>query len=461
MLKRLLVACIALALVGCVERSPRSGEQNGTINTNIAIEDPTITPGMSYDGVDEADEIDLPSEPCGMLNDQRTINIFIENSGSMNGFINEQSDFQNAIQKMIVLLKNYYSKENIHLFYINSQIHAQTIPAGKDPADFAEEMLKKNKFNSVGNTRSTDLNELVKLVLGDTNDKDISILISDCIYSISGKGTSKTLLGNCQNKTMDAFMEKSRTMDNLATLIVRLESHFKGGYWDYSHPSGTASQTLDCERPYYMCVIGSDSAISEFNKYIDVEKMQGYSEKYFLSSKDVSDAYHMFVQGQYSKGKMRKVKNELCALEGVDNKHDVQLAVAVDLAAFPFTEKEKLNLDNYSIENSNYELISVEVIDDMKLSPNDKPVVKNNGCTHVLLIDKVGAVSDFSVKVKRTMPEWVSKFSSSDDTGIGNDEEEQGKTFGIEYFVRGIFDAYCENANDKGNFIEMKFKVKK
>lgn len=362
---------------------------------------------------------------------------------------------------MIVLLKNYYSKENIHLFYINSQIHAQTIPAGKDPADFAEEMLKKNRFNSVGNTRSTDLNELVKLVLGDANDKDISILISDCIYSISGKGASKTLLGNCQNKTMDAFMEKSKTMDNLATLIVRLESHFKGGYWDYLHPSGKSSQTLDCERPYYMCVIGSDSAMSEFNKYIDVEKMQGYSEKYFLSSKDVSDAYNMFVQGQYSKGRMKKVNNEPCSLEDVDYNHDVQLAIAVDLSAFPFTEKEKLNLDNYSIENGSYELASVEVIDDKKLSPNDKPVVKNNGCTHVLLINKVGAVSDFSVKVKRTMPEWVSKYSSSDDTGIGNDEEEQGKTFGIEYFVSGIFEAYCENAKDKGNFIEMKFKVKK
>ena len=56
----------------------------------------------------------------------------------------------------------------------------------------------------------------------------------------------------------------------MSTTIIQLYSQFNGGYWDYQHPTGQASQTLNCKRPYYMCVIGENSLVGTSNNKFDV-----------------------------------------------------------------------------------------------------------------------------------------------------------------------------------------------
>lgn len=380
-----------------------------------------------------------------------TINIFIENSGSMNGFINDESEFQDAIQKMMVLLKYYYDAEFIKLNYINTAIHPQHVPASVKIEDFAVQMLQPSLFTHKGNVGSTDLNDIVDLILNQVDENSISILISDCIYSIKGNGTTPVLLAGCKNKTMGAFLEKTKECPDLATTIVHLTSHFNGSYWDCHHPTGKASQTLNCERPYYMCVIGTNANLENFNEHINVDEMRGYKNKYILSCSDYSDCNYSALISSNRKSTFRikgampyKVLEHARARGG-----QFQFAIAADLSQLPMSSTEKLDINSYDVIQGAYEVVGVHEVDPIHMHPTDKAIVESYNLTHEIIVSSNQYPTDVVIGVKKGIPQWVKDVSSTDDTSIDKDDSEKMKTFGLEYFVTGISDAYKEASPNK------------
>lgn len=107
----------------------------------------------------------------------------------MNGYINGNTEFKSAIQDMLVLLKYEYEEKNINLFFINSQIHPINIDT--DLTGFASALNAKSF--KVGAVASSNLNNVFKQVLSKTSKDTVSILISDCIYSIKGNKTEDLL----------------------------------------------------------------------------------------------------------------------------------------------------------------------------------------------------------------------------------------------------------------------------
>ena len=130
----------------------------------------------------------------------QTLHVFIENSGSMNGYINNASDFQMAVGRAIQLMKFKYDQENIKTYYINTKVSEKVRPDGTDLYAFVQEMLERREFTRTGGTASTDLNDIVKNVLGYVDESNTAILISDFIYSLpSTNGVTTSLLYKCQN----------------------------------------------------------------------------------------------------------------------------------------------------------------------------------------------------------------------------------------------------------------------
>ena len=384
------------------------------------------------------------------------INIFIENSASMNGFINDASDFQNAILALTSKLKNNYGKDNLILGFINASIVPQH---GEDPYQIVNKMLVKSNFTSAGPTSTTDLNNLIKLVLNNTDNNTLSFFISDCIYSIKGTGTTPSLLGKCQNGTMDVFMERMNDTKDLSMLFIRMESNFNGGYWDYLHPSGKASQQLtNKNRPYFLCVVGTHDNIVAFSKDISIEELPGYSQQYYLSGKDLSKTFYTVVSNPFKTGAI-SVESDASVLIRRDG--NLRFAIAVNLTDFPMTEEEKTNPGSYSVDG-NFIIESIEPINNrFSTNPAEKKKVVDNNCTHYIVVSPQGHPGDFSIHIKRQVPSWVADFSSDDDTGISNDnEEELKKTFGIMYFVNGVADAYREKSREKDYYFTMNIKVK-
>ena len=401
----------------------------------------------------------------------QTLHVFIENSGSMNGYINNASDFQMAVGRAIQLMKFRYDQENIKTYYINTKVSERVRPDGTDLYAFVQEMLERKEFTKTGGTASTDLNDIVKKVLSYVDENNTAILISDFIYSLpSTKGVTTSLLYGCQNLTMSAFLEKTKEMPkgvSLATNLVQLYSYFDGHYWHWEKPTGKDYVSLKCSRPYYLCILGTDNNVREINsdKGIVIQDLKGYKNQFTISNKDVSRANYTVFDTKYKKGTYKHSTNQDEPIHAIthakaNNVNEFELGVAIDLSDFSMSETDKLDKANYEVFG-NYRIVSIEEINVAKLtSPIDKKLIEKYHCTHAIVLACTGFPNDFSISIKRGLPQWVLQSSSTDDRNIRDDESEQAKTFGLSYFVEGIADAYKHLDKDKNNFMTMNVSVK-
>lgn len=448
--KFLLIILSFILLASCSRNPSRSGRDVKSVETKETTQ-----------VINQTEKTD-PVIPQGRYNVKPAVNIYIENSGSMNGFINQTSEYQDAIQNMVVWLEYYYDTKNIKLHYINEKIILKEKPQNLPLPDFAQLMLTPVEFKSNGNGASTNLNSIISMILNRTNDNTISILLSDNIYSISGSQTAPVLLSECKNKTLQAFLGKSKELENLhqqslSTTIIQLNSQFKGNYWDYKHPVGKASQQLNCKRPYYMCVIGTNDLISDFNDKINVNEMNGYQNKYTLTEIEELNPICGVLVNTYKIGRFRKIDSTTIR-EAMPDKHKnvFAMAIAVDLKDIPLSDDEKCDVRLYEA-TEDYIIDEVVKIENAKVAPVDMQATQN--CTHIIKISTLNrTIPSFTLKMKRELPEWVDKSSSIDDTKIGTDRDEQNKTFGLKYFVTGIKEAYDKGAD---NYFEINIVVNK
>lgn len=445
----LFTACVFIACARVGGSNHTVDSDTTTITVNTTVTQPTISVN--------------PNE----VKPIQTLHVFIENSGSMNGYINSSSDFQMAIGRAIQLMKFKYGENNIKTYYINTRVTQKIRPEGTNLYTFVQQMLQQSQFTSSGSTASTDLNDIVKNVLDSVDENNTAVLISDFIYSLpSTHGVTTSLLYGCQNLTMSAFLQKTQALPqgvSLATNLVQLCSNFNGHYWHWERPTGSQYVNLNCTRPYYLCVLGTDCNVKDFNKSIDIISLQGYKNQFTISNKDMSDAAYTVLDTKYKVGSYRHANDS--AIHSITharkNSHnEFELGIGINLSDFSMSDSDKLDVANYTINHGNYVIKQIEQIDTTTLpNPTDKILVRKNHCTHAIILECTGFPNDISISIKRKLPSWVSNASSTDDRCIATDTNEQTKTFGLSYFVAGISDAYNYLANDKQNFTTINIRV--
>lgn len=405
------------------------------------------------------------------------VHVFIENSGSMNGYINETSDFQEAIGNALAKMQMKPCFSEIKAYYVNQKIHATPeINESTELYKFVQKMLQKEEFTTSGTHKvdpgrsTSDLNKIIGKILNDTavnyvDENNTAILISDCIYSLDNNNQSS--LSGCKNLTMLEFGKKVKKNPNLslATNIIQLTSKFKGKYWTWDKPTGNQYVNLNCQRPYYMCVIGTDANVRQFNKSINISELEGYKNQYTISNNEVSNSAFTVLESKYRVGLFRHNKGTtIHEINKVSCNSNGQFgfSIGVDLSHFTMSESDKIDESNYKITCGDYTLESIEAVDLKKItSPTDCQLLKDNNCTHIITVSCSGFPTDLTIDIKRTVPSWIKESSSDDDRRILSSNDEQMKTYGIEYFVRGISDAYLEMARDAENFMTINVKVKK
>jgi len=390
------------------------------------------------------------------------INVYIENSGSMNGYINGNTEFKAAIQDLLVLLKYQYDEKNINLFFINSQIHPTAL--NNDLTGFASSLNTKNF--KVGNTAVSDLNNVFKQVLHKTKKDTMSILVSDCIYSIHGNKTQE-LLSNEKSLTKDAFLTKSKENLNLSTTIVKLNSHFNGNYWDMNNKKTLLKNEL---RPYYITIIGDEKAMDNFNSNIELtaEKVNGYQNKYVLRSQPKkTKVFYSLINTTFDKGsyKVSRDENSTGGIHSIEdikidsrNGDDFIFSIAVDFSSVPTEADYITDISNYNA--TGYKILKIVPFDNKSVKPNSLNSVKriNAHPTHIITVQSPkNDYSDFVLKLAKNAPEWIANTNIEDDTNV---EANIGKTFGFKYLAEGISEAY-EIATKSNTYAELPIKIKK
>lgn len=360
------------------------------------------------------------------------VNVYIENSGSMDGYVKGVTEFEQAVYNYLTDIKISKFTDSLNLNYINSDI----IPQGSDISDFIEK-LEPSTFKIKGGNRGvSDISNVLKSILGETQGNEIAILVTDGIFSPGrGKDASEYLV-NQQIGIKSTIAEYLEKQPNAAFVLYQLSSKFT------SQKGRTSNEDIcyynkddkkifiDAQRPFYIWLIGPMKQLDELRSKVPDSKFKGSGIQNAFSitcgNKEVNYAVKMG-SGKFDLDK-KSPKNTIKNLEkdtrGKQN--SARFSVNANLSGFL--------LDNeYLKNNSNYELSSKDF--NMTISE-----AANNpfGYTHQLNLSSESVHKGIvSIKLKTQIPSWVDEIND-DDGSIPL----EGKTYGIKYQIGGIYEAF-------------------
>jgi hypothetical protein len=331
------------------------------------------------------------------------INVYLENSASMDGYVKGVTEFETAIYNLLGDFKISGLCDSLNLNYIN-----KTIPYKKQnalPADIQDfiEKLEPSDFKQSGGDRSvSDLKNILSTVLKTVNDKNAAVLISDFVFSPGKNANAQDYLNNQGVGIKIDFAEKLKDFD-LSAVVIQLQSNFDGLYYDKTDKP----LSFKGKRPYYVWIFGSTQQISSIlNKKVLDNIKGGYSNRLVLQSiKEISEPNYKILYspkiGSFSAKQLNaKIISDASASKDNQNKGLFGFNVAVDFSNSLQDANYFLDTNNYILSNRKYQL-KVETI-------TDKNDASLSGFTHLLKL-QTSELRDEVLKIDLVgkTPSWV------------------------------------------------------
>lgn len=366
------------------------------------------------------------------------INVYLENSASMDGYVSGVTEFETAIYNLLGDFKISKVCDSLNLNYINNSIpfsKKNALPA--DIQDFIEK-LEPSTFRQKGGDRSvSDLKNIINTVLKTVNDRNAALLISDFVFSPGKSLNAQDYLNNQGVGIKIDFAEKIKEFD-LSAVIIQLESNFEGTYYDKTNKP----IPFKGKRPYYIWIFGSNQQVSSIldKKILDNIK-GGYLKRLVLQSeKEQSQPNYKILSspkiGDFSRTELNnKIIADASLSKNNQNKGFFGFNLAVDFSNSVQDQSYFLDTTNYVLSNASYQL-EVEPIS----NKNDPSL---SSFTHLVKLKTTDLRNEtLEIQVVGQTPNWVYNSSSIDDSNILNEISEQQKTFGLQYLIEGVSDAF-------------------
>ncbi|MBR1933810.1 MAG: hypothetical protein IJ841_09015 [Prevotella sp.] len=343
-----------------------------------------------------------------------TIKVYVENSGSMDGYMCEGSELKDAVYSYVSTLGSY--ADTVELNYINSMI----VPFKGDIKTFINNLNAASFKKTGGNKTNSDIADMLDQILKSLRANDIAIFVSDCILDVP-QGNAKDYLVNRQIDIRNAFVKKLQEDGNIGVEIFRLESKYSGMYYYYKG----GERLTDVKRPYYMWVIGNKHALAHVNRKVPFSQIKHGVVDYFAYS--TYEEVPFEITNQFG-----LVLNPCKCKTSINGQYTIK--IQTDLSTMLQEEKMTADVTRYKTQNPRVRVVSVEKISSTK-DPN----------THVLTlnIDKgISACGEYIKYVQPETPYWLD--SANDETG-DSIKKNINKTTGIKNIILGVSDAYSEH----------------
>lgn len=385
------------------------------------------------------------------------VKVFIENSGSMDGYVRNTTEFEAALSDLLVQIQYKYENENLNINFINTKVYPSVV---HEVNDFVESLEPSDAPYKVGNRSVSKLNEVLKMILDSTSQKNISILVSDCIYSLESNKDTEGALEFQKSLTKGAFLEKSKEFA-FSTIILKMNSMFEGTYYDKNNKTTELEGNL---RPYYIWIIGSEEQIMEFSDNINLKSLKGFENSYVLSNSSFNKQPFFTVLAETNKiGSFKQTDRRAREVNSINNVEfedgKFQFSIAIDLKDIPVDKAYLANSNNYKVPDG-FDVVAINKIDQNLMPPNDFTKVSKTSATHFITIsmNPKYLVKNLQLELSNQIPEWVKESNSSDDTNI---TEELNKTFGLLYLVQGVSGAYRTIDPNNISYFKIEVKIKK
>lgn len=352
------------------------------------------------------------------------VNVYIENSGSMDGYVKGQTEFEQIVYNYLVNLKLAKITSELNLFYINSKL----LPQQDDVQDFIEK-LEPSSFKAKGGNRgSSDISNMIGLIMKEMNDSTVSIFVSDCIFS-PGKGRDAgDYLNNQQIGIKNAVGQYFNAHPKLAVMGYRCLSSFNGYYYD-KNDSGIL---YNGKRPFYVWLFGTQGALNRIQNEMLKNRYQldGVQNDFmaFAGGTTMPDSCYAVKRGSGNFDlKKSDPKHSIEKLKA-DKNGKVRFSVEVNYAAFILSDAYLCDTSMYVLNDPKYRVVAVERIKEYK---------KYSHIIHIEA-DRVHP-SNLEIKLCTGKPTWPKYYNDDEGSAISASNSE--KTFGIKYMTDGIAEA--------------------
>ncbi|MDR1884538.1 MAG: hypothetical protein LBR26_17455 [Prevotella sp.] len=366
--------------------------------------------------------------PASESKSKPTINVYIENSASMDGYVGDnKTDFKTSVYSYLSDIQISDITNSLNLYYINSNI----IPHRSDLSDFIEKLGPQSFRARGGNRGTTDISNMVDTIIKKTQETSLSILISDFIFSPGrGKHADQYLIN--QQIGIKTNIAKALKNRNLGIIVYQLSSEFKGRYYNRED----RPTMINARRPFYIWIIGDKENVAKLHAEIPMSKFKGSGiENVFTIIRGNQNVDYAIRPGtgkfnldrENSKTKIVKTKR--------DHNEKVTFAVDADFSELLLDGNYLKNLKNYSVSDKDYQL-----------NITDSPANPYGYTNSLNFISDIIKSTNLSVKLKMNIPEWVEQMN--DDIGLNiNANDAMGKTYGIKYLINGVYEAFTKKEN--------------
>ncbi|WP_159039985.1 hypothetical protein [Christiangramia fulva] len=384
------------------------------------------------------------------------VKIYFENTLSMDGYINGNTDFKNIFRDLLVALENEDDIDFDTKFYlINNKLTPTNF--GAKTTHISEKLTPQNTAGK-GNKGSSDFEEILDKILEKQEGNTISIITADFIYSPKGGSDVPSALEKLKTYTEDAFLKAGKKND-FDTRIYRFTSDFNGIYYDYNNKKIPNIQ----KRPFYYIVIGPKNLMGLFDSEIasQLRNHSGFeNEALFTNANFKSIPIKIISTGHNGRIKTRGGDLEVMSYPRTGN---LEFIALVDLEKLPVSQSYILDKNNYQLSNPEFTIEEIGVVKgkninfsnsgSLKMDPSTLVKIKGEKYTHAIKFSADGLVSEnLNFSLRKKIPTWVDKVNSNDDRQIQSDSLEQTKTFSFGYLVSGISEAYEQQSGSNKYF---------
>lgn len=378
------------AMVACTERTPSQAKTAPT---------------------PEKEPIELPAATYI----KPTVKVYIENSGSMNGYITGR-DFKDIIYSYLTDINVANYAERQEYFYINSNL----IPI-KDNLDNFKNLTVEKFKNAGGDKGSSDIAEVIGKVLENSTANEVSLLVSDFIIS-PGKGKNATEYVKSQQTKIKGLMANTLKKEkNMGVLVYQCTANFNGTYYNITD----AQTRINNQRPFYIFAFGKTLHLKELHNSVPETKIDGLKNVCMIASEKNDVEYKVaYKSGEFNLSRKDPHHSILNARKSRDGK--LHISINADFDKLFANEQYLLDINNYEVSDPTYKIDTI-----LKMSVGKYQIR--------LTSDKVVA-TELKILLLGNLPQWVN--DSNDDNGVDiNEAGAMEKTFGIKYIIGGIYDA--------------------
>lgn len=320
-----------------------------------------------------------------------------------------------------------------------------------------------SQVDSIGEKGYTDFRQIFDNILNKTGEGDVSILVTDLIYSVRNmQGVNpQKVFAEMQEMINSVFKDEVK---HKSMLVVRMNGSYNGAYYAFDN----SVHQFDGNRPYYIIIVGSNDNIAQlasspdFRTFSNLESLRGYDGMCLFTADDIYEPYASFLlSGRDIRGRFQPEHgqgNQILSLENVEpdrDSGDIQLALAVDLSHMFIDSRYLTDKSNYRLESDgDIKIKEIRQIQKADITPAEKKYIGSATHLFILTAKNIGHNDDVKLSLLNRLPQWASTGSTDNDL-----HPDSHTTFGLRYLMQGIYDSYARNAEDNPEYFEIEIKL--